>query len=156
MRRCAWSRGILRIVRSRVLLPLLLAPLILLACTTSQAADDPGGVVAGATIDEAAASPTPNIIRQAEEIIGEGFQGRGWIERIVRMDYAADGVLRVILDQPTNTLSQLDSYTQMCQALSALVTSEENTTNVLAVQFFKADGMPMVGTSAPDTACARF
>lgn len=143
-------------VRNRVLLPLLLAPFFLFACTPGQAADDPGGVVAGATVEEgAAAAPTPNLIRQAEAIIGAQFNNRGWIESIVRME-VSDAVLRVILDRPTNTLSQLDAYTQMCRALSVLVTSEANPTDILAVQFFKADGTPMVGTGAPDTPCTRF
>ena len=145
-------------VRTRLLFPLLLTPLLLVACTTGQAADEPEGVVAGATVEEggAAAEPTPNIIRQAEAIIGAQFNNRGWIESIVRMEMGDDAVFRVVLDRPTNTLSQLDAYTQMCRALSVLITSEANPTGILAIQFFKADGTPMVGTGTPDSECSRF
>jgi hypothetical protein len=143
-------------VRTR-LLPLLLAPFILIACTPGQAADDPGGVVAGATIEEGVQATPPSVIRQAEAIIGPRFNtNSGWIESIVRMDYGDDFILKVILDRPTFTLSQLDTYTQMCRALSELIVSEENPDGIVAVQFFKADGTPMIGTATANSNCARF
>jgi hypothetical protein len=136
------------------ILPFALFAMVVLACTPGQAAPDPGTsaepVVLAATVD-----PRPAPIGAAEAILGEQVNNSGWIESVVRMEYT-DGILVVVLDRGTSTLSQLDAYTQMCRALSHLIASEANPEGIAAVQFFKADGTPMVGTNAADTNCVKF
>lgn len=155
LRACAAAWAKLRSVRTRLVV-LLLAPLLVLACTPGQAADDPGGVVAAGTPEAMSAAPL-SVVHQAEAIIGPRFgSNAGWIESIVRMEYGEDFVLKVFLDRPTSTLSQLDAYPQMCRALSELVASETNPDGILAVHFFRADGTPMVGTGTANSNCTRF
>ncbi len=123
----------------------------LVACAPEAPSADGGGALAPLE----APLPPDRPVGQAEAIIGAEFRGYGWIERIVQISFA-DGVLKVTLDQPTRTMSELDAYTRMCHALTALISSEEIPSDIAAVQFFRKDGSPMVASAVPNTACQRF
>lgn len=135
----------------RYALVLLLVGMAFTACAPETPSVD-GGRSASAL--EAPATPQ-GPVGEAEAIIGREFKGYGWIERIVQITFT-DGVLNVTLDQPTRTMSELDTYTRMCYSLTALIGTEETPTDIAAVHFFRKDGSPMVGSDTPNTQCARF
>jgi hypothetical protein len=130
---------------------LLLFGMAFAACAPETPSVD-GGRSASAL--EAPASPQ-GPVGEAEAVIGREFKGYGWIERIVQITFS-DGVLRVTLDQPTRTMSELDAYTRMCYALTTLIGSEDIPSEIAAVHFFRKDGSPMVGSDAPNAQCSRF
>jgi hypothetical protein len=145
-----------RAVRQHIGLVALLAFLLAAACDSGSAADGPSLAPTQAdTPVPASVVPAAGTVAKAEAIIGDEFGDTGWIESIVKIE-AADGFLKVTMDRATFTLGDLDAYARMCRALTALIASEPNPGEVAAVQFFRADGTPVVGGDAPGARCHSF
>jgi len=136
------------------LLALALAGFIFAGCVgtpTSALGPEDG---AGGAASETAQEPF-DAVRQAETILAQRFAGTGYIEQIVRIEVVG-GLLRVTLDRPISTLGDADAYTRMCTALTELVRTGEAADGVAGVQFFRADGTPVVAGGAPNVRCEKF
>ncbi len=124
------------------------------ACTPSLAQSEipiTGG--GAATSPTAAVPPEPmSPVKQAEAIIGARFQGLGWIESIVTVQYQ-DKTIRLTMQRDTFTLGNLEAYTRMCQALTELIGTDGATGEILAIQTFRADGSPVVSGTVNGEPC---
>lgn len=92
------------------------------------------------------------VVGQAEAIIGARFSGAGYIESVVRIDYA-DQVIRLTMNRDTSTLGDIEAYSRMCQALTNLIGEDGAQGQVISVQTFRADGSPVVAGTVAGEPC---
>ena len=86
----------------------------------------------------------------ARRLLEKRFPQAAWVESVTEVAFQS-GLLQVTLDRPTATLGEVEVYTRMCNALTALIGTEDNPSPVVGVQFYRADGAAMVASGTANT-----
>lgn len=142
---------------ARIVLALpLLVILPLFACAPEVPLATHAGAIGQTSTDSAVVPVKVNPVVEAERLLGERFEHTSWTASIVSVELAQNGMLRVSLDRTTNTLGEAEVFTKMCSALTGLIAAESNPGGVKGVQFFRADGTPVVASGQAGVPCKRF
>lgn len=127
--------------------------ILLASCSPETLSASPGDEASesGVTAPPPAADP----VAEAEAVLAERFGGLGWIDSIVSVQVHGS-LLRVTLDREIETLGDAEVFSRMCLALTSLISSDEQPTDVTGVQFFRKGGIPVVASGANGAPCGRF